>query len=106
MVTIGDYARNLGIYLAVESGFIWVSSCFYPEIGNLEINISELFGVGKQEKYGGNYGEKYGEKYRINPVKIVSPIIFCLVFRLPIWMGMGLGIIGNHITANKFPKIK
>jgi hypothetical protein len=44
--------------------------------------------------------------YRIETVKLVSPIIFCSVFKLPILGGVGLGILANHISSNEMHKIK
>lgn len=38
--------------------------------------------------------------YKFDAIKIINPIIFCGLFRLPIWIGIICGIFGNHIVSN------
>jgi hypothetical protein len=38
--------------------------------------------------------------YKIESIKILSPIIFCMIFKLPLFIGVVSGIINNHIVAN------
>jgi hypothetical protein len=38
--------------------------------------------------------------YKFDIMKLSSPIIFCGLFKLPIWLGIFGGVIGNHIVSN------
>lgn len=46
------------------------------------------------------------DSYKFNAIKILSPVIFCSIFRLPTVFGITLGITANHIDTNVLSNIK
>ena len=77
------YLKKLGIYLIIQSSLQLLDGKF-PTL--FDITLKEIVPNNKN--------------YKIDGVKLVSPLIFCYIFRLPLMMGAGLGVVANHISAN------
>lgn len=75
--------NNLAIYLAIQASLVLVGKHF-PQYFSVEFQGIIILSIG----------------YKINLIKVISPVVFFGLFKLPIVMGLGTGIVANHISSN------